>query len=356
MGDIPDKNSVILVSTSFYNQYKSGSLDESAKLSLIVREISSNLDNMRSTYDISENECSFDCSQFCRDTLEFTSFYIRVYHSFMKKKPDEKRHVIVAHRLRGDSLQYFKIFNQIKAAFTMKDEEPCIVNSSLNPRKKVFLQRQGNRLSEEEFVREKVRNWGYLLEKNDYLDQKTFAVRALAMLARSSVAARKAICENRNLIDRLRFLFDKTDDLFCQPNNISYPECDLQLYTTCIFAALSEDPQAIHFLMGSGIFKQCFKSILFLSQFESNQVCASSKRGEVDDSVRNHKINHHYKHSKRETARCLANISAVASLQALTALQSEGLDFCTLSHDGLSDDEIRGYTERFLSCMRAFDR
>lgn len=347
--DVLDKNSTIVVSPSLFVSETPKKTDKYSQLSLVVGKVSLVLDNLFSDYDVSEEKCSIEgvCRMY-ENNQAFTTFRIRVYHSFAKGKPDEMRYVIVARKLSGDSLTFYRILNEMKSVFAVKNDGSIIDDPvSLGNCKRSFSSR-GAQVQEEKMMRTYIDDLATILE-GEFMDQKILAARALAHYARLGAAASKAIIENLSIVHSLMHIFDLADDLFIQPSYNHISCCELQLYTTFILAELSEDPKTAQLFINYGILERCFKSMLLVAQFEAG---ANRSRPRKYESVKRQNIKFWYRQSKRETARCLANIAAARRLEAADALRSRGFDYMMLSSGILSDDTMYSETRRFVSIFK----
>jgi len=335
--DIPYKNAAILVSPSLYNSVK----EEALILGRILDIITKNLDKSRCDYDITEENLKIKGVCRLSDRNEaFTSFTIKVFSSFLKGS-GEKRYVVVGHKLSGDSLVWFPIFNAIKSALMMKGFESTPKLSLSDFRKSVgFTADETN-----EAVQKSVAYYASALESG-YLDQKIQAVKAISHLVSISSFARRLVVQNTNLMNKLKEAFDSTDVLFRKPTDDHYMDCELQLFTTSIFASLSEDTEFVNSLIDQGVLSKCFNSIRLVLEHEEE---VASPEGKSKHLIQKHNIKFWYRQSKRETARCLANIASKSCRETATALEDEEV---RLNYSIISDDKIRSHTARFTMCLQ----
>mmetsp|Transcript_18535 Transcript_18535/g.42389 ORF Transcript_18535/g.42389 Transcript_18535/m.42389 type:complete len:340 (-) Transcript_18535:657-1676(-) len=207
--DIPCKKAVVVVAMSFYAMDK----DECSKLSHIASTIVSILDRFWCDFDVSEDNFKFKGVCRLNENIEtFTSFSIKIFHAFLKgSSQNDRRHVIVARRLSGDSLSFFGIFQEIRSALSMKSHISPPKLSSHNHLCDGFD--MCNNFFAEESLQGTIIDLSGVLAK-DSIDQKIFAVKTLYHLIKLEDKAKKLVIENLALMDSFKDIFDFTDDLF----------------------------------------------------------------------------------------------------------------------------------------------
>merc|ERR1712232_177417 len=310
--DIPYKNSAILVAPSLYRNQK----EDFEVLSLIVNAVSKVLDTNSCDYDITEENLKI--KGVCRLTDKneaFTSFSIRIFHSFIKGSA-ERRYVVVAHKLSGDSSVWYPVFSKLKSALMMKGVDTSSKVDCTSSR--LLNSTDGTNEAVEKSV-----NYFTTVLESGYFDQKIQAAKALAHLVSSNNLARRLVINNSRLMNSLKDVFDSGDELFRKPSDDHYLYCELQLFTTSIWAELSKDKdtEISRSLIEHGVLSKCFNSIKLLCEHEEK--LRNPEEGK--SLVKRHNIKFWYRQSKRETARCLANIATKSSVETAAALQSEGL-------------------------------